>query len=169
MILSATIFSAAQVYWFTPAQKAHEKMLLQIPIMEARAGEVLSKMPGLAGLKQSFRKEEARLRPLQEETEKSEKQMLTEKSALQLAESLGAKLQKTAEIPQVPYVKTEYTLTQQGDYPELLASLSRFEAVSPFVKFSSLTMEKTENQVLLHAGFSVLTSPGNQDSKSLTV
>ena len=167
MIFSAVIFTAGRIYWITPGEKAHENLLQQMPAIEARAGQVLSEIPDMAGLRRSFRQEERRLKPLQEETTNLERQLLTETSAILLAEKAGAKLEKISETSQLPYAKAEYRLIQQGDYPELLASLNRFEAASSFLKFSSLTMEKTGNQVLLHAGFSVLTASGDQASKSL--
>lgn len=165
MIFSAAIFTIGQIYWITPGEKAYKNLLHQIPAIEARAGQVLSRMPDLAGLKQLFRREETRLRPLQEETAKSEKQLLTKKSTVLLAEQVGAKLEKIAETPQlVVYSKAFYTLTQRGDYSALMASLNHFEAASSFLKFSSLTLEKSEDQVLLQTDFSVLTSPANQSS-----
>lgn len=157
---------AGQVYWITPGEKTHGNLLRQIPAIEARAGQVLSRMPDLAGLKQSFRREETRLMSLQGAVTKLEEQMLTEKSAALLAEKAGGKLEKTAETPQFVYSKAAYTLTQHGDYPDLLASLNQFETASSFLKFSSLTMERAGNQVFLHADFSVLTGSGNLPPQS---
>ncbi len=156
LVFAAAVFMTGQIYWINPGREAHENLGRQIPAKEAQVKQVLSRMPDLLRLNQSLQREEARLLPLRNEVAKLEKQMFSENFMDALAEKEGAKLEKTGKTPKLIYSQANYRLQQQGNYRDLLAFLNLLEAASPFSKMTSLVLEKTKDQVLLHADFSVL-------------